>query len=458
MNPTAKMSAAAPAAAAESVRSEERLGYAWYVVVALMVCYTLSFIDRQILSLLIGPIKRDLGLSDTRVGLLIGLAFAVFYAMLGIPLGRIADTKNRRNLVTGGVLVWSVMTALCSGARSFGMLFLSRIGVGVGEASLSPGAFSMLSDYFPKHRLGRALSVYSMGIFIGSGLALVVGGLVVDFTAHMPAVTLPVLGVIASWRFTFLIVGGPGVLVALWFATIREPARKNALLAADGRLARLSFPQVVTQIRSRWQSIFGISFAMVFQSMCTFAFTAWAPAFFQRVHHWQAGQTGRALGVIIVIFGCLGMYAGGFLADRWAKQGVREAHLRVGVISGIGTLFFVPAMLASSASVTLALLAPAMFFLGLPIGTAYAALQLIVPNQVRGQVSALFILIFNLGGQTLGPLIPGLLNDRVFHSGLMVGTSVAITIGVGSILTATAFRTLYGPYRAHSVAMERAAA
>lgn len=427
------------------------LQYAWYAVFVLTICYTLSFIDRQILSLLVGPIKRDLALSDTRVGLLQGVAFALFYTLVGLPLGRLVDTRNRRNLVSAGVLVWSLMTAFSAVGRSFWPLFAARMGVGVGEATLSPGAFSMLTDYFPKDRLGRALSVYSMGIFIGSGLALIVGGSVVDFTAHISAIDVPVFGLIASWRFTFLIVGLPGVLVALWLLTIKEPVRKRLLIAHDGHASKLSASQVIEQIRVRWQSVLGISFAMVFQSMCTFAFMAWTPAFFQRVHHWSAGQTGRRLGWIVAVFSCLGMYAGGALADRWLKRGVPEAHLRVGVISGVGAfLFFVPAMTASSPITTLVLLAPALFFLGLPVGTAYAALQLILPNQVRGQISALFILIFSFGGMTLGPLLPAVLNDYVFHSEQMVGTSVAIAIGFGSLATAAIFRLLYGPYRKDS--------
>jgi len=258
------VSTAATAKTVTPPASEPSVGYARYVVFVLMVVYTLSFIDRQILSLLVGSIKRDLAISDTRIGLLQGLAFGVFYTFLGLPLGRIADTRNRKNLITIGVLFWSLMTALCSGARSFTTLFLARMGVGVGEATLAPGAFSLITDSFPKERLGRALSVYSMGIFIGSGLALIVGGAVVDFTVRIPSVTLPVLGLMASWRLTFLIVGIPGLLVALWVYSIREPLRKNVLRASDGSPVHLSLPQVTEQIRLRWQSIAGISLAIPF--------------------------------------------------------------------------------------------------------------------------------------------------------------------------------------------------
>ena len=419
-----------------------------------MVCYTLSFIDRQILSLLVAPIKRDLALSDTRIGLLQGLAFALFYTLFGLPLGRVADSGNRRTLISLGVLFWSVATAVCAGARSFGSLFLARMGVGMGEAALAPGAFSFITDSFPKERLGSALSVYSMGVFLGSGLALIVGGAVIDFTAHISAIDLPLLGTVASWRFTFLLVGAPGLLTALWVSTLREPARKNQLLGGDGRPSKLSVQQVFAQVLIRWQSVLGVSIAMVFISMCTYAFTAWGPSFFQRVHHWTPGQTGRSLGLIIMTAGCAGMWAGGTLADRWLKQGVREAHLKVGVVSAIGTFLFIPAMTVNNPNVTLALLAPAMFFLAMPTGTTYAALQIILPNQVRGQASALFLFILNLGGLTLGPLLPALFNDYVFKSGTMVGVSVAISIGIGATMAAVVFRLAYGPYRKHLAEME----
>ena len=195
----------------ESKTSQPSLKYAWYVVIILMVCYTLSFIDRQILSLLVKPIQQDLGINDTEMGLLQGAAFGIFYTLLGLPMGWLADRISRRNLIAVGIFFWSLMTALCAVARSFGSLFFARMGVGVGEATLAPSAFSMISDYFPRERLGTALSVYSAGIFIGAGLALIVGGTVVSAVSNIPAITMPVLGTIASWRLTFLIVGLPGV-------------------------------------------------------------------------------------------------------------------------------------------------------------------------------------------------------------------------------------------------------
>ena len=443
-----KPGTAEAARATDDASARPSLGYAWYVVFALMVCYTLSFIDRQILSLLVGPIQQDLGISDTRIGLLQGLAFAMFYTVLGIPVGRLADNYSRRNIISLGVFFWSLMTALSAGARSFWSLFGARIGVGVGEATLSPSAFSLISDYFPKDRLAKALSVYSMGIFIGSGLASIVGGVVVDAVRDIPDVTVPVFGTIASWRLTFLIVGVPGILAALLVYTIREPQRQNVMRGPDGRIARLSLSRVLDEIGLRWKSVVGLSLALAFQSSCNYALLAWGPTYFIRVHGWSASQAGGTLGTIVLTVGCLGLFTGGWLSDRWQRRGIRESSLKVGYIACIGAaIFAAAAMSAPSVTMTVVLLVPALFFLSLPVGTSYASLQIIFPNQLRGQVSAIFLFAITLIGLTLGPLWPGLLNDYVFRNPNMLGYSIAITIGLSGLLTAFLFRISYGPYK-----------
>src|SRR5689334_10229993 len=432
-------------------------GYAWWVVIALTAIYTLSFVDRTILGLLVPSIKRDLAVSDTEIGVLQGLAFSVFYTLMGLPLGRVADRWNRRNLIVAGILVWSFFTTMSSVAKSFVLLFLTRIGVGVGEASLSPAGYSMLSDYFPKQKLGTAISVFYMGVFIGSALAQLVGGTTIDMLARTPFVTVPVLGTMASWRLTFVIVGLPGVLFAILAWTIREPVRRNLLASADGRPTQLSFSEGVAQIRMRWQSVAGISLAMVCQGMVTYALLAWIPTFFQRVHHWSPGQSGRALAAILLTFGCAGMYFGGRLSDYWQKRGIPEGPLRVAVISAIGTLPLMPAATqVSSPQWTLTLLAPALFFDALAMGTSTAALQHIFPNQVRGQVSALYLFLLNLGGGSLGPLLPGLFNDRLFHDPNRVGYSLAITVAIGAVGMLIAITSTFGAYRTHYNMMKAA--
>jgi predicted MFS family arabinose efflux permease len=269
--------------------------------------------------------------------------------------------------------------------------------------------------------------------------------------------TVPLIGTIASWRVTFLIVGLPGLLFALLIGTIKEPLRRNLLLGTDGQPVRASFAEAFSQMRVRWQSVLGVGLGTVFQSMCNYALSAWAPTFFLRVHGWTPGQAGKALALIMLTFGCFGIYAGGSVSDRWFKRGLIEGPLKVGVISAAGTLILLPlAFLVPQAGWTLAMMAPAVFFLALPMGTCVAALQRIFPNQVRGQVSAVLLFILNLGGLSLGPLLPGLLNDRLFHDGKMVGVSLALTIAGGAILMLAANRSVYRPYRIHYQMMQAA--
>ncbi len=423
--------------------------YAWYVTIVLMLCYALSFVDRQILGLLVPQIKADLGVSDTRIGLLQGLSFAMFYAVMGLPLGRIADLTNRRNLIAICITFWSFFTASCAGARSFITLFLARMGVGIGEAGLNPASFSILSDYFSKERLGAALSVFYIGNLLGSSLALIVGGTAVQAVTQRPEVTLPILGTIASWRLTFLIVGIPGLLFALLVFTVREPIRTNVARNASGAV-KMSLRDTFGQMSARWQSIAGISLGFVFQSACNYGFTAWVPTYFQRVHGWSIGETGRALGFVILPLGCLGLYLGGYLSDRWQKRGIADGPLLVAIPSAIGIiLFLVPAMLMPTATWSLAMIGPGFFFLVLPMGTSSAALQVIVPNQVRAQVGALYLFILNLGGLTLGPMLPGLFNDYLFKDPQMVGASIALTMAAAGVLMLAIILVTRRPYRAH---------
>jgi MFS family permease len=446
------------------IRTEERTiqataapsaAAAWYAAIVLMLCYTLSFVDRTILGLLVPQIEADLRINDTLMALLQGFSFALFYAVMGLPLGRIADRANRRNLISICIAFWSFFTSACAGARSYTTLFLTRMGVGIGEAGLHPASYSILSDYFAKERLGAALSVYYMGQVLGSSLALAVGGTVVQIVTRKPDVTLPLLGSVASWRLTFLIVGLPGLLFALLLFTLREPLRKDVLRTSSGK-EKLSLSETLAEVRKRWQSVAGISVGFIFHAACLYGFTAWVPPYFLRVHGWSIGEAGRALGLLVIMFGCAGLYVGGYLSERWQRRGFVDAPLRVAIPCAIGILLFlVPAMLMPTAAWSLALIGPGVFFLVLPMGTVGAALTVIFPNQVRAQVSALYLFILNLGGQSLGPLLPGVFTDYLFRDQKMVGASYALTMAIsGSIMLAIYLATLR-PYRAHYQMMQK---
>lgn len=404
----------------------------WCVVILLTVCYALSFIDRQILSLLVTPLKADLLLNDTQVGLLQGLAFTALYTILGLPAGRLADTTNRRNLIGLSVFTWSLFTGLCAAATGFRSLFLARFGVGMGEAGLMPASYSLLADYFSRERLAQVLSIFYMGAFFGSSLALIVGGTVVDRVTRLHSVTLPLLGTIASWRATFWIVGVPGLLIAFLVFAIREP-RRYGRSEENGRT--LTLRETGACLWLRWQSFIGLSVGIAFQATCLYGFLAWAPTFLFRNYHWTPGQAGRALGLAVGVLGCAGVWAGG----RWSRylhgKGVLDASLKVTLISALGTGVLFPAgFLSRDIHWSLPCLFAGVFFVALPTGTAVAALQAVLPSRIRGQGSALFLFILNLVGLTLGPLMPGLLNDYFFRDSAMLGSSVAVTLGVACIL------------------------
>jgi MFS family permease len=394
---------------------------AWGSLAVLMAAYTVSFVDRTILSLLIPPIQQDLGLSDTRVSLLAGFAFALFYTVMGIPLGRIADRWHRRNLIAIGITVWCLMTAACGLARNFWQLFAARVGVGVGEAALSPAAYSMISDLFPREQLGRALAVYSFGLPIGSGLALLIGGFAIGAIQDLGPLTLPLIGRIAPWQLTFLLVGLPGLVVAGFVLAMHEPVRRQRASVAAGATPALA-PFLKASRRVLLHHFGGLSMLV----LVVYGTTAWIPTLFIRLHDWSASAIGYAYGLISIVCGAGGLLAGGWLADRWWRQGRTDAHLRVAAwSSAIMAPCFAAVALAPTPEVALVLLAAATFASSLHGGVAGAALQIITPNELRGQLTAVYFFVANLVGLGVGPTAVALLTDYVYRDPLALGASIA---------------------------------
>jgi MFS family permease len=427
---------------------------AWYALFVVMLCYTLSYVDRQILAFLVQPLKQELSVGDAKIGLLMGIYFAIFYTIVGLPMGWLADRYNRRNIIAAGVLFWSVMTALCGVARSYGTLAFARMGVGVGEATTNPCVFSMISDLFPKAGLATAMSVYMMGIQLGSGLALIIGGVVVQAVTEMPPVTVPWLGTLSPWRLTFFAVGLPGLLFALLVLTFKEPQRRGILRDESGRPAHVKLGVGIREVLKRWQSVFGIAFMIASQALCNYTFLGWGPSFFERVHQWPKDRIGLVLGLIVISSGCIGLIVGGRLADYWQRRNVADATLRVGLISLIGVGILLPtAMMLPEASWTIGVLAVTVLFVGLPIGCSYASLQYIFPNQVRGVASAFVLFIVNLFGLGLGSYLPGLLSQYLFKDPLKVGHAIALTVVIAASIGITVVLRTMKPYRRHYTEM-----
>lgn len=416
--------------------------YSWYVVAVLMLCYALSFIDRQALSLLVEPIKADLEISDTQFSLLQGMAFALFYTFVGLYMGKLADTKNRRKIIAIGVFAWSLMTAFCGFARSFAQLFLARVGVAVGEATLSPAAYSIIGDYFPSEKHGRAMSTYSVGVFLGSGLAFLVGGALI---ASIPSeMTLPVLGELKNWQLVFLVMGFAGIPFVLLVLTIREPIRGRYSVQSDKipddevtiRMAVTYFFQ-----RRRFYLFHFVGYSML--TTIGYAFHSWVPAYFIRFHGWEAGEVGITYGAVNLAAAPLGVLAGGWLGDRLKRMGYKDAYLRG---SMIGALFlWIPAGLATSPLVSspisaLAILGVLHFFASFHAGMAVAGLHEVTPLRIRSQATALYLFVINLIGLGGGPLVVALITDFVLQDTSAVGTSLML---VGLFATPLTILLLY---------------
>jgi len=407
-------------------------GYAWYVVVILTLAYMFSFLDRQILSLLVEPIKADLQISDTQMSLLQGLAFGIFYTLLGVPIGRLADRRSRRGIIATGITIWCCMTAACGLARNFGQLFLARIGVGVGEAALNPSAFSLISDYFPREKRARPMSFYNMGVALGAGVAMLLGGQVIAWAFATPPPTLPLVGTLYPWQLVFLLVGLPGLVLALLMVTVREPARQGGI-ALDGADAAAELP-LKTVAGFLWQrrATYGTLFiGMSVVTIIGYGYFSWIPTMFIRTWGWTIGDIAFAYGAVILVCGPLGVNIGGWLADRWYNRGRRAAHMEVTLL---GACLLVPASVAvplmPSAEWAVVMLVPASIGGALPTATAGAALMMIVPNQLRAQTTAIYYFVINVIGLTLGPSCIALVTDYVFADDAALRYSVAIVSGV----------------------------
>lgn len=418
--------------------------YTVYIVGVLILAYTLSFIDRQILSLLVEPIKHDLDLNDTQISLLQGLAFAVFMGLGGVPIGRLIDRSHRIRIIAVGIAFWSLMTVGCGLAKSYGGLLLCRMGVGLGESTLTPAAYSVISDSAPPRRLGLAMGAFSMGVYIGAGLALIIGAAVISQLPVSEWIVLPLLGEMRPWQVVFIAVGLPGFLVALLVLTIREPARQYA---GDGtHYASLS--QLKTYLRTHRTTLSRLILCHTFAAMCSYTINAWAPSFFVRTYGWSIAETGYAFGLTIVISGMSGVIAGGLLGDYLCSRQIRSARVQ---LMGFAMLAACPltilAPLMPNPYWALLLLGGITFFITMTIGTGPAALQEILPSRMRGTVNALAVLFVNLVGLGLGPTCVGLLTDYVFADASRLNHALAVSLPGMMLLSLLFSRLSVRPYQ-----------
>ena len=382
-------------------------GVGWFVTTLLALGYVVSFLDRYLITLLVGPIKHDLNLSDTQIGLLQGLAFGVIYALAGLPIGWLVDRASRRVIVSVGVFGWTIAMFFCGLSTSFGALFAGRAGIGIGEATLSPAGLSLISDHFPPERRNRAISVFMLGASLGSGLSIIVGGTIVALASRNAAIRLPVLGEIKPWQLSFLIAGVPGFVIGALLLLVREPVRQG--VATSVKEATGSFGAFLFERKLAFGLLIG---GMALYAIAAYAFQSWLPTFFIRVFHWSPAKLAFQYGPGLIVCSGAGMLGAGFGADYLTKRGVASAPV---LLMAIATLVsIVPAIFSTQLKAGEESLAFILFFnfLGAaPFGLSVSALMQITPNQFRGKIAALYLCIISVTGYGIGPVAVGLMND-----------------------------------------------
>jgi MFS family permease len=419
--------------------------YAWYVVVMLMLAYSFSIVDRTGLGLLVQPIEADLHISDSQMGLLQGAAFALFYTLFGLPLGFMADRTGRRGLIAAGVAFWSAATIACGFARSFPALFLARVGVGAGEATLSPAGTSMIADYFPPQARSKAYGVYVIGTSIGSGMAFLLGGAAIALASHLRQDYPDWLGALAVWKIVFFLIGAPGlVIAAVFMATVREPGRRG--LSSVGE--KISLKPLFDRLSSEKLVYSSLILGAVANFTAIYAMLGWFPSLLIRTHGWSPAEVGGVLGTYGVPCGVFSCLSGGWLIGWLQKRGHKDAPLIVAIGGSIWfSIAGVCASLAPSGNLAV------VCYCLLSLATNYCAvsaltgLNLITPNQLRGQVVAIFTMSTGLIALSLGPFAIGFLSDTFFPQGGGIGPSLAIVFAVTGAIGAGLLANARRPFR-----------
>ncbi len=416
----------------------------WILVIALTVAYVFSYADRKIIELLIEPIKADLNLSDEQIGLILGPAFSIVYATSGLFIGWLVDRVRRTWLVGIGVAFWSVATALSGVAQNFWQMFMARLSVGAGEATLSPAAFSMIGDSFPPEERGKPIAFYTMALTIGAAAASFLGGGILIWAKNTQAIDIPVLGALAPWQTAFFMIGIPGLLVAAWFFFLGEPERRLTTVEDDS-LKGNDMSDALGYVARHWGTYLGYVSLICVMTIIAYS-QGYLASTFKRVWGWETEYYAFVNATAILAIGPANIFLWGYLSDRWTQAGMRDAPLRI-LIAGF--LIMVPtgviAMLMPTGWTAYAVLCVNTIGIGMVSCIGVTGLLLITPAQIRGQIVALYYMAISMAGLWLGPPTVGVLSSRVFgedNLNLAVG-AVPVIFGVIPFLLIPITRRLY---------------
>lgn len=406
--------------------------YRAYFLAICLIAGILSYIDRQMLALLVDPVKKDLAISDTQFSLLHGFAFSFFYASMAFVLGRWIDRGTRYKIITAGVAVWSLATLLTGMSNSFWQVFFARVAVGVGEAALAPTVASMITDVFPRPQVGRAQAIFSISLVLGSGLAFLIGGSVGQVFGAGEFVELPLVGTTKAWQAPFFVVGPPGILLALLMLwSLREPERRHLLRDAEGVVTHASLGKVLQYLKDNRKTTVCMVLGFPCMSTTMYGIIAWAPAHFMRVYDMSRAATGLWFGLILLTSTACGVMLSGWLIDRLQERGYEDASMRVCVIGALGML--PPLAVFSwlpSPTWSLVAIGLALFCCSFSMPSGVTTWQLFAPNQMRGRINGLYLMWSVTMSGVVGPTLIALITDYVFRSSQLVGHSLGL---VGSI-------------------------
>lgn len=438
---------AAAASAAGAASDWPRPARAWYALVILTIGLMIATVDRGILTLLVAPIREHLGISDTQFSVLHGWAFVSVYAILGLPIARLADRGSRRLIIGVGMAFWSVSTALCGFANSFAQFFWARAGVGAGESAYAPAVYSILQDSFPPQKLPRVFAIMAIGFAYGTSFGVILGATLLMLAHRLAEAGDSIFGSLAPWQVVLILVALPGVLLAFVMATVQEP-RRRGLLPGAPRTA-LPLRQVYDYFRANDRTYLPMFAAMGIKAMLSFGSGVWMPEMFRRTHQWAPAETALWIGGLGLVVAPLGLLTGSWLAERFAKRGHDDANLRVLQIATLLVIpFSVSFPLAPTPELALGLWACNFFCAMIGVGPANAAVQMITPNQMRGQIRAAYQFVFNVVGFGAGPFLVALCTDYLFGYDAALRYSLSLVAAIIGPLAA--LLTWYGmkPYAA----------
>jgi len=402
---------------------------AWYATVILTVAYTFSFVDRQVLNLLVEPIRNDLAVSDTQISFLQGLGFVIPYVLMSIPVGRMVDLFDRVKVLMGGVAIWSLTTFGCGLAGSYTALLAARMGVGAGEASVTPAAWSLLPDYFPPEKLSLPVSVYLMGPYLGGGLALIGGAYVIDW-AGTGDISLPLIGTVAGWQFTFMMAALPGLLIVAWLATMprverRLPAAQIETSAETPRAPSLA--EVFAFMRSEARIYFAVLIGVPFMVVILYGLQGWVPTILVRVYDWDLASAGKTYGTIALLAGSLGVLSGPFIGNVLKRRGHDDYPLLIGTYAAVGVMLSMGAMYwQTTGTGVLICIAAASFLVSMPLALMAYVIQIVSPSTMRGVMSGIYVVSNNVIGLGLGPTLVAVTTDYVLKDPGQVHVSLIL--------------------------------